>query len=320
MSPLRDEPNDAAGFPGRKPKSIVRWLLATNVVVPVAGFLSGVALDANYHINYINFYVDNNTKLSLQPSTGDIITWTSYQSKVNPQINFVANQAPCDPKTSTMNTCKYDPSLTKVNMDVYGCSLNGSQGACSDPGVGPKSVPGGGSVPTLTLREFLAILTFDIKMFFGFTPDLSDNNIRLLARREASLPKNENRAATVLAAIPATTAMSAEVLCNNSKPAVEDADQNPLPSITATPNEIITWYPYVGYTITGLDNICNYLGSGKGLSSSDNTSCQIKPSAAMGTTYYTVNTNNSLSGINPCGNSQPSDFSIQVVIPSKPTE
>lgn len=314
MEPSRNAPQDFE-LPAKRPRNKLRICLLCLCCILI-GFLFGVGLDMAKRPNIITFYLDNNSKLSLQPQKNDIIRWTSA-SGTPVQTKFISSNknGPCA-FGSTKSTCIYDPSLTSFNMDIYGCTLGGTTGACSDPLVGPKSVPGMGT-PQNFIDRFLGVLIFDLLRFLGVTPHLSDKKIELLAGSESAPPPTTPKSITTSASAKAgnSTAdpLSAVVLCNGGKPVVQDQDENLLSTIKAFPGEPITWYPQVNYAITGLDSICDY-PSGNGISSAgSNQTCQIKSSATPSPTkvYYIVSTN----GTSSCGNSGAQDFAIVVVAP-----
>ena len=322
MEPRREIPQNPER-PNEPPR--IKWTLWTlGPCCVLISFLLGIALDVANRPNIITFYLDTNTKLTLKPQPGDIINWISYDPNVDPRYSFfVGPNGPCRNGT-THSVCIYDPTLTPVNLDTYSCAAGITK--CSDPGVGPKSVPGQGNENFLI--KFLKILKFDFARLFGLTLHLSDDDALVLAGRAKIAPPASAAVTPATATAPqiastfASGPVLANVVCNNSKPDVEDNDRVSLPTIPQVPGQFITWYPAVGYTITSvskptLDDICIY-PSGNGISSSGNQTCQVKPDAAPGTTvYYKVMTNDSIKGISPCGNSGDTDFSVKVVAPPK---
>jgi hypothetical protein len=275
-------------------------------------FLFGVAFDVAKRPNVITFYLDTNTKLTLKPQKGDIIHWISYDPKANPNYSFTQNKAPCG-HGSTSSTCIYDPSLTPFNWDIYGCILNGTNGSCSDPGVGPKSVPGQGN--TNFLSRLLSVLSYEFAKLCGLKPDLSDKNVLVLGGLERNAPTISplSTSAATLTGAAALGAIGVVVECYSAKPYILDQnDQTPKPNIQTNKWQFITWYAAVGYTITGLDSICKY-PNGTGISSTGNQTCQISSDASTGKVNYTVSTNNSMKDVLPCGDSGPTDFSVEVL-------
>ncbi len=277
-------------------------LLIVAIGCLVGGFLLGVCLDAKYRPNTITLYLEDNAKLSVKPRYGDLINWVSYDSASNPQTYFLFNQAPCGPN-STASACWYDPTNTTTEVALYGCSLNGKKGSCTDPGVGPKSGTGGvGGRGGFSLRAFFTILEIDFVRLFGLWPELSAGRLSALGVSGPSGTRTiePSVAPATLPAAVVNQTIQVGVGCMNNAPAVlNPRTGDPIDPIPAQAGDTISWTPYASYTISGL-TIC----SNNSVSSGGNQNCNVLSDTKPGSYAYQLSVQN-------CG-SGPATFHIQI--------
>jgi hypothetical protein len=296
-------------------RRLVKYCSTTCLCCLIIGFLLGVALDARYRPDNIRFNISSDSKISLMPKPGDIISFAADKdpSGVAAKITmkYTAGIKPCKSNIdSTDPTCVYWPYKNGPRLYLFGCTFgpNGTEKPCYDPQYGPKCNPcggTGGNIPFPTPLPILHVVFWDIESLLGVVP--SEQALPQSARMSSggSQGSQVNEEARVLDNTPAPPppprVQELVAACYNGVPAVfqsgSDTPITPDPNapITAEPSDTITWNAYDKYNITGLNggslNICaNGNPSGDPASPGGNQSCIINPGTGSKTPYpYQVN-------------------------------
>lgn len=255
----------------------------------IIGFLLGVAVDAKYRPNHILLYVNTDSKVSLSPKPGDIISWATKNDPLgrNVKINYTAGLAPCKLDTSfPPPTCVYQPFDDGPDLYLFGCTLSSDPKTCFDPQYGPKCA-GCGQLDSTSFAPLISeyywnTLGWDLARLFNPVPKQPKAPQNLA--EPAGIPPVTNTA--VMAPTLGLTEVVAK--CNGNTPAVyPGGGSDPITHIPARPLDTITWNAYNSYSITNL-NVCNQASMPS--SSGGNQSCTIKSDTPVGSSVaYALN-------------------------------
>lgn len=255
----------------------------------IIGFLLGVALDAKYRPNHILLYINADSKVSISPRPGDIISWATkddpYGKKIT--INYTAGLAPCKANTGIQTPCIFEPLDGGPDLYLFGCTLSADPKTCFDPQYGPKCTGCGQgtnytSFPPLTFHDFWNTLGWDIARLINPVPTL-----RKAPQNLAGLGITSVNSTNAVPLTSPSSLVEVAALCNGNTPAVFlGGSSSVITHIPARALDTITWNAYNSYSITNL-NICSQgsMPSSPGA----NQSCTVKSDTPVSSVPYTLN-------------------------------
>jgi hypothetical protein len=292
MNPIDGKPGPAKGW----------WKKCAGLCLAclILGFLLGFALDARYRPNHIQLYVNQNSKVSLKPKPGDIISWATYTDKLGNPIPIVINFGgpgpyPCEnPSPYPPPTCVYKPPPDGPDVYLYGCTLgNDPQGtSCFDPVVGPQCSGCGstGGIPPYSFQYFWFTFEWDIARLLNPAEGPSKAPQNLKGSTGTAPPKGQEKLVNAAPTAPPSSIVNVYAECKSGAQAIYPFNGNqPILNILAQPNYEITWNRWSkDYSISNLpQGFC--LQTDPPSSPGDNQSCTINPSTVSNGTYpYTL--------------------------------
>lgn len=133
--------------------------LSVCLVTLIIGIVIGGTIDARIHHNKVHLQVSPLGGLNVSPEVGDVIDWKSFGNAKGVTIHFEGQKVPCN--LTNDNKCKIESSAVSDGFYLYTCN---SGYGCSDPGVGPITTTGPGSL--FGIVEAFKSFLLSIKQFF----------------------------------------------------------------------------------------------------------------------------------------------------------
>jgi len=242
--------------------SLSRRSFGPHLCFLVLGVLIGIAIDAEFRPNHIQFWVNPVQKLSVRLQPGDKVEWLQQNTK--PMGITFWGGSPCIGKSFDNGATSYQPCIIGNIPDsatyLYTCqAANPSSFICFDPQGGPRSGTTGLSDPTLSTKilDLVQRILALSSQIFGHSlspgaPGTMQNGAGVIATGQQGIVPQPPAAAKT----PATSQpIQAEVYCTSSVTHVVVPGGNPDDPIAASVNQQILW----GTSATGLAIASNAL-------------------------------------------------------------